>query len=145
MFLNFLKAVKIVRSSPITTGGNGDTITGTTVDAAGFDSACVVAELGPVTDAAVATLRVQDGALSNGSDAANISGASAVLTAATSSNTQIVVDVVKPMLRYITPTLQRATQNIAINSITVYLYNAKTVPVTQPSTVSASTLVIANT
>ncbi len=143
MFLNFLKAVKVVRSSPATAAGGSDTITGTTVDGAGFDSACVVAELGPAVDAGVATLRVQDGAVANGSDAANITGASAVLTASTSSNTQIIVDVQKFQARYITPTLQRATQNFTVNSITVYLYNAKSLPVTQPASVSASTEVLA--
>jgi uncharacterized Zn-binding protein involved in type VI secretion len=124
--------------------GNGDTQTSSTFAMDGFDSVCVVAELGPVVDAAVATLRVQDGSLSNGSDAANISGASAALTGATSSNTNLVVDVQRPQTEYITVTLQRATQNITINGITAYLYNAKNVPVTQPASVSASAIVLAN-
>ncbi len=145
MFSNFLKDVKIVRIKGPVTAGTTDTQTSSTIAMDGFDSVCVVAELGAVVDAAVATLRVQDGALSNGSDAANISGASAALTASTSSNTQIAVDVQKPQAEYITATLQRATQNVTINCITAYLYNAKNKPVTQPSTVAASTTVYANT
>ena len=139
--LNFLKDVKIVRCEPAAAAGTGDTLTGDTIDMAGFDSACFVAELGPVVDAAVGTLRVQGGAQSNGADAANISGASAALTGSGSSNTQICVDVQRPLQRYLTPTFQRATQNITLNSITGYLYNARKKPVTQPASVSAQTTV----
>ncbi len=143
MFLNMLKACKIVRIKNQVAAGGSDTQTSSTIDAAGFDSVMVVADLDLVVDAAVLTLRVQDGAVSNGSDAANITGASAVLTASTSSNTSIVVDVQKFQARYITATLQRATQNATIDCITAYLYNAKGQPVTQPATISASTEVLA--
>ena len=144
MFLNFLKHVKCVRIMNTVAAGTGDTQTSSTIDMSGFDSVAVVAELGPVVDNAVATLRAQDGAQSNGSDAANISNASAVLTALSSSNTNLLVDVQRPQNRYLTVTLQRATQNITINGITAYLYNARSIPVTQPASVSASSETEAN-
>lgn len=144
MFRNMLKDTKIVRIMNAVSAGTTDTQTSSTFAMDGFDSVCVVAELGPVVDAAVATLRVQDGSVSNGSDAANISGASAALTASSSSNTNLVVDVQRPASEYITVTLQRATQNVTINGITAYLYNTKNLPVTQPASVAASAECLAN-
>lgn len=141
--MNFLKEVKIVRIKNAVAAGTTDTQTSSTIAMDGFDSVCIVAELGPVVDAGVATLQVQDGALANGTDATNISGAVATLTGSTSGNTQMVVDVQKPLKEYITVTLGRATQNITIDCITAYLYNAHNKPVTQPATVSASTEVLA--
>jgi hypothetical protein len=139
VFQNFLKEVKVVRIKNTVAAGTTDTQTSNTIAMDGFDSVCVVAELGAVVDAAVATLVLQDGAQSNGADATNISGASAALTALGSSNTQIIVDTVRPQKEYITAILTRAIQNITIACITAYLYNAKSKPVTQPATVSAST------
>lgn len=144
MFLNFLQNVKIVRALNNVGAGTG-TSTSSTIDMSGFDSVCVVAELGAVVNGASVTLQIQDGADSNGADATNISGASASIpNAAGSSNNQLVVDVTRPQNRYITAEVVIASDNATIDCVTFYLYNAKDFPVTQPATVAGSTSLEAN-
>ena len=138
MFQDLLKNAKIVKMNNGAAAGTS-LVTSSTIDAAGYNSALVICDLAAVVDGSVMSLQVQDGAASNGSDAANITGASAGLTGATSSNGQIVVNVHKPLLRYLTATFARTTQNATVNSITAFLYNANgPEPVTQPTTVLAS-------
>ncbi len=144
MFRNFLKDVKIVRIMNAIAANSNGTQTGTVVTMDGFDSVCAVLDLAAVTDNATVTLRAGDGSLSNGADKANIAGATVTLTAATSSSQQIVVDVQKPLLEYVTFSVDQAVGNSAINNMTAFLYNAKNVPVTQPSSVAASVLKVAN-
>ena len=144
MFRNMLKDCKIVRIMNAIAANSNGTQTGTVVTMDGFDSVCAVLDLAAVTDTATVTLRAGDGSLSNGADKANIAGASATLTASTSSNFQVVLDVQKPLLEYVTFSVDQAVANSAIGSMTAYLYNAKNIPVTQPSSVAASTFKVAN-
>lgn len=144
MFLNFLKDVKIVRIMSAVAANSNGTQTSSVVTMDGFDSVCAVLDLAAVSDTATVALRALDGSLSNGSGAANIAGASATLTASTSSNFQVVVDVQKPLAEYVTFAVDQAVANSAIGSMTAYLYNAKNKPVTQPSSVAASTTKLAN-
>lgn len=137
MRLNLLKDCKVVKCGNGNVANTG-TVTSSTVDASGFDSCLVLADLAAVVDNAVATLALQDGALSNGSDATNISGANCAFTASSSNNVQMLLDVQLPQSRYLTVTLGRATQNITVNSLTLLLYNAKSKAVTQPTTIAAS-------
>lgn len=145
MRLNFLKDIKIVRAMNAVAANSNGTQTSSTVDGQDFDSMCAVLDLAAVTDNATVTLRCLDGALSNGADAANIAGASVTLTASTSSNYQVVLDVQRPLSRYITFKVDQAVQNSAINDMTIFLYNTSGKPVTQPSSVAASGTQEANT
>jgi hypothetical protein len=112
----------------------------TSIDMKGYDAITVICDLGTVTDASVLTLKLQTGALSNGSDAADVTGATTgAKTAATSSNTILAVDLIRPSGRYVTPVLTRATQNAAINCFVALLYRtSSSVPLTQGSTVLGS-------
>ena len=138
MFLNLLKCSKIVKA------GNGNAaaqtlVTSSTVLMDGYDSVMCIVDLAAVVDGAVMTLQAQDGALANGSDAANIAGAAtAAFTGATSSNGQIVLDLQKPLKEYVTFTFARTAQNVTVNSITMILYNARNKPTVQPTTVLSS-------
>lgn len=109
------------------------------IDMSGYDAIAVVCSLGTVTDACILNLKLQTGAQSNGSDAADITGATTGnITASSSSNKVLAVDVVRPTGRYVTTVLARGTQNAAINCFLAFLYRAKSVPVTQGSTVLGS-------
>lgn len=137
MRLNLLKDAKIVKAFN-GAGAGTSTQTSNTIDVSGFDSVLVLADLGAVVDTSALVLALQDGALANGSDAANISGANCSLTGNSSNNVQLALDVQLPQSRYVTATLARGTANATINSITMILYNAKSKPVTQPSTIAGS-------
>jgi hypothetical protein len=141
---NLLKNVKFVRAMNAVAANSNGTQTSSTVDAAGFDSVTAIVDLAAVTDNATVVVRVLDGALSNGADAANVASASATLTASTSSNTQIIVDCQRPLARYVTFKVDQAVGNSAIACGSFLLSNPSNRPVTQPSSVSASTTVAAN-
>jgi hypothetical protein len=131
---NLLKDCKFLVVKNAVAAGT-TTQTTSTVDMAGYDAVTFIAELGTVTDDSVLTLKAQDGTDSGGSGAADITGATtAAFTAATSSNTMIVLDVIAPQARYVTAVLTRATQNAAINCIIAILHRSKSRPVTQSAT-----------
>lgn len=111
----------------------------TSIDMSGYDAITVACDLGTVTDGSVLNLKLQTGAQSNGSDAADVTGATTGnITASTSSNKILAVDLIRPTGRYVTAVLARGTQNAAINCFVALLYRAKSVPVTQGSTVLGS-------
>jgi hypothetical protein len=113
--------------------------TSTHVDMTGFDGVMFIADLGTVTDNCVLTLKAQDGAKSDNTDQADISGATtAAFTAATSSNTAIVLDVVEPQKQYVRAVLGRTTQNAVLNTIIAILYRAKSKPTAVDASVIAS-------
>jgi hypothetical protein len=145
MFLNGLKDFKIVKiSNGATTGTSA--VTSNTFAMDGFDSVLIIADLAAVTDNCVLSLKAQDGAASNGSDAADITGATTGnLTASSSGNGQLVLDLHLPKKEYVTAVLGRTTQAATVNSITAILYNAHNKPVTQPATVLKSATVEATT
>lgn len=145
---NLLKDCLIVKVSSGAAAGQ-TAVTGTHVDLGvsagplgGYDGVCFIADLGAVTDGSVLSLKAQDGALSNDTDQADITGATtATLTAATSSNKLVVLDVLNPQKRYVRPVLGRTTQNAAVNTIIAILYRAKNRPAIADASVILSAVV----
>ena len=140
--MSFLKECKIVPVENSVAAGTATTV-GEIVDTAGFQGACFIYKLGTVVDGAAATLKIYQGSDASVSDVAELSGASAAIAVASSDSEQeLVVDVIRPRERYLRPTIVTATQNVEIDWGVCILYNPDTVPVTQPATVDASTLVV---
>ncbi len=145
MNLNLLKDAKCVKIQNGAAAAQ-TLVTSSTIDTTGYDSVLLIADLAAVTDGCVLQLTAQDGAAANGSDAANITapagpfaaaGATVqtvAVTAATSSNKALLLDVQKPLKRYLTATLSRTTQNAVVNSIWAILYNAAVKPVAAQDT-----------
>ena len=106
----------------------------------GFDAALFVASLGTVTSTCVLTLTVYENATNSNSGGSAVSSGSCTITdsGGATSNTLLAVDVLRPTKRYLYATLTRTTANAVVNDITCQQYRAKSVPVTQGSTVSAS-------
>lgn len=141
MNLAGIEEEKIVVASGVTSTGT-TTVTSDTVDCAGFDEVEVEALLETATDGSVPTLTVLDGDASNGSDKAAITGATATTTAASLSKQILAVTVIRPKKRYLTATLARATQAATVSGIIFRLRKPKIVPVTQGSSVLASTKLV---
>jgi hypothetical protein len=132
------KQAKVMKISNGAAAGTS-AVTSSTVDMTGYNAIMVIADLGTVTDASVLKLDLQEGAASNGSDAASVTGmATAAFTAATSSNTILVADATRPQKRYITAVLTRTTQNAVVNTIIAILYQSDNPPVTADASVLAS-------
>jgi len=120
-------------------------VTSSTIDRQGFEAARFVAVLGDVTDTCVLTLKVQQGDDSGGSDATDITGASATFTAGAASADlkALAVDVVKPTKRYLTAVLTRTTANAVVNTILCDLYHARNTPVAAGDVVATALKVVA--
>ena len=124
------------------TAGQATTV-GEIIDTAGFGGACFIYKLGTVVDAAAITLTIYSGTDAAVSDVAALSGATAVVATTSSDGEQLlIVDVKKPLERYLRPTIVTAMQNVEIDSAICILYNPDVLPVTQTSFVDVDTQVI---
>lgn len=120
-------------------------VTSSTFDSANYEDVLIMAKIGTITGSGTATVQVQQGDESNGSDAADITGASAVATGSADSDQLVIVDVYKPMKRYITVTVTRATANSEVDGIFAVLKNARSMPVSQDATHVAGITVLVPT
>lgn len=100
-----------------------------TFDRQGFDGARVLLQWGVVVDACTMGLKVQQGDLANGSDAADITNASLTKTASTSSGEVWSLDVYQPTKRYLTVVITRGAQNATIQACSVDMYDPRNEPV----------------
>lgn len=112
------------------------------LDMSGFDGVIFIAVLNTVVDGSVLTLTAYDNATNTNSGGTAVTGgATNAVTAATSSNTVIVLDVIRPAGRYVYATLTRTAQNATIGGIIAIQYKGKGPdPITQGATVLASAL-----
>ena len=119
-------------------------LTSDVLDMAGWDGCCFIAALGDVTASSALALTAL-GHTANAASGAAITGAAASFTAGASDadSKLLVVDVVRPVKRYIYATLARADQNAVVNGIIAIRYRGAKSPVTQGSTVIASALAAA--
>jgi hypothetical protein len=141
MIESILKAGAFDKVLVATAAGTADTLNGDIVDLQGYDSVCLVAILGDVTNTAVVTLKAYCGDASNVSDGAYKTNTATVTADATSAdNKLLILDVIKPGKRYVRADLVRATANAVVDGIIAYRYNARTVPTTQPADVVNSNI-----
>lgn len=142
MMLSFLKECKVLPVENSVAAGKATTV-GEIIDTAGYGGACFIYKLGTVVDGAAVTLKVYQGSNATVTDVAELAGASAAIaTASSDSEQRLIVDVIKPRERYLRPTIVTATENVEIDDAICILYNPDVIPVTQPATVDASTLVV---
>ena len=108
----------------------------TSVDMAGFDSVTFVACLGTLTATQVTSAKLQHSD-DNSSFSDVTSGATANMADA-DSNKLLIASYKRPTKRYVRLVVSRATANAVIDSVVAYQYRARTRPVTQSSTISAT-------
>lgn len=107
-------------------------VTGVTLDIRGFERVRGLAVLGDVADTSVLTLKYQAGHLADGSDMADVTGASVAFTAgvSTADSKVLVLDVVQPPKRYGRFVLTRGTADAVVACVLAELYDARRPPVT---------------
>ena len=106
----------------------------------GFDGVIFIALLGTVTDASVVTLTAFNNSVSSTVSAVT-TGVAASITAATSSNGALMVDVFQPSKEYVYANLTRTAQNAAVDGIIAIQYSARNKPTAQDlTTILASAL-----
>lgn len=110
------------------------TVNGATVDMQGYEAVLFICKLGTVTATGVVSMKAQGGAASNGSDAADLTGATTpTLTAVAAELNQgfLLLDVIKPRTRYVRPVVPRTVANTVIENITAIRYGRAVRPVPQ--------------
>lgn len=138
MSTNFLNDVKIQRVMNGVVAGTSDQ-TSSAVDTQGFTGCCFVASFGALTASQVTQIKVQQSDDDGASDAySDLEGSLVGPLADADGNKQLVVDIVRPQKRYLKLVVDRGTANAVIDGVVAYLYGAKSLPVTQPSSVMAA-------
>lgn len=130
--------VKVTQVSPAAAVGTS-TINGTTLDMSGFDGVMFVLLAGAITDGAPG-VQAASGSAANGSDKQTLLGALASLTNA-QSNQIAILDLYRPLDRYVTPEIVRGgSTGAVIGGLVAIQYCAGFKPTTQDAATIASTV-----
>lgn len=142
---NFLKNCKVSRVENAATAGVDD-LTTDVLDMSGFDSVAFIAILGDVTSGSAIELQVFGNTANSDSSPTpvELTADNVKFTAGASDadNKLLIVDVHRPSYRYVFGKLVIDTQNAVVDGIIAVQYNAKSLPVTQPSSVFSSAFLI---
>lgn len=134
--MNLSKNNKITIATTPTEGAAGTAdVNGATLDMQGFDGVLILVTMGAITSGAVTSIKAQQGAASNMSDAADLLG-SAQTIADTDDDKTYYIDIYRPQERYVRLVVDRATQNAVVASATYIQYKARVAPVTHGSNVA---------
>lgn len=125
-----LKNVKVTRAVAATAAGTSD-VTGSTIDTAGYEGVLFLLDVGTLTATQVTSMRAQQGAASDMSDAADLEGSIAGPVADGDGQKYLAIDVYRPLERYVRVIVDRATANAVLNGGVAILYGARSGPITQ--------------
>jgi hypothetical protein len=126
------KITRVVNSTAVGTSA----VNGTVLDMSGFEGVVFVLEAGTITDGTFA-VKAQDGADSGLSDAADLANSS-VAEAITDDNKCVILDIYKPLKRYIRPVVVRGgSTGGVIDGVLAIQYGPRSVPTTHDASTVA--------
>lgn len=129
------KDVKIVPCITIAAGAAASTVlAGSVIDFADCEGALIIVQTGPIVTGAVTSIKFQEGAASNLSDAADVLGTS-VTIADDDDNEVFFLDIKRPGKRYGRVYLTRGTQNATASAVAL-VYGQRSKPITQAAGVT---------
>lgn len=126
---NLLEGVKITKLTDATAAGTSAINSGI-VDMAGYDGVVFLTSTGTVLATGTATIKAQQGAASNLSDAADLTGTSQSFVD-TDDNKSVAIDIKRPVERYLRCVITRAVANSDWGPIWALQYRTRQMPVTQ--------------
>ena len=130
--MNLSKNTKLTRVSNAVAAGTTD-INSTVIDMQNFEGVQFLVAFGAITAGAVTSIKVQQGAQSDLSDAADLEG-TAVAVADDDDNKLFYLDVFRPRERYVRLVVDRETQNAVLDGIFAQQYGPRTMPTIHDST-----------
>lgn len=133
---NLLKDIKITRVLNAVAAGTSAQNT-SIVDMSGWDGVTFIAALGTLTATQVTSLKAQQGNASNLADAADLAGTLTGPMADGDSNKCLVLDIYRPLDRYVRGVVGRGTANAVIDGVIAIQYRGRKSPVTQDTTTIA--------
>ena len=134
---NLLKGIKITRVMNAVAAGT-TVQNGSVVDMSGWDGVTFIASFGTLTATQVTSLKGQQGQVSNLSDAADLAGTLVGPLADGDSNKCLVLDIYRPLERYVRPVVSRGTANAVIDGVLAIQYRGRKSPVTQDTATIAA-------
>jgi hypothetical protein len=121
--------VKITQVVDQSEGAAGATdINGDGVDMNGFEGVMFVAIMGPITSGAVTSLKAQQDTASDFSDDAQDLAGTGITIADDDDEQVFVLDIWRPLDRYVRPVIERATQNATVQSVLAVQYGPRELP-----------------
>jgi hypothetical protein len=136
--MNLSKNVLVSTAVTPTAGAAGTTdINGTTLDMSGFEGVLVLVRMGTITATAVTSIKMQQGAESDLSDAADLAG-TGVTIAADDDDQIFMIDLYRPTDRYVRVVVDRGTANAVVASAEYIQYGPREKP-TDNNVTDAST------
>lgn len=142
--MNLLKNCKVTRVSADGAGAASATPSkGTIIDMAGYNGVMFVALMGNVLDTSAVALKVAGAAVNDTAEMALLSGSAGGTAGASDYDDKLVVlDVYKPSQRYLEAQLFHVTANAPFDGILAIQYEPNEAPVTQGSSVVASSQLV---
>lgn len=136
-FQNLSKSAKFTTAITQAEGVAAQTdINGAILDMKGFEGVLMCVRFGAITAGAVTSIKAQSGAASNMSDAADLLGTGQTV-AADDDNEMFIIDLVKPLERYVRVVVDRGTQDAVVEDAFYVQYGAREQPVTQGSGINS--------
>ena len=128
------KAVKTDRIKPDASGftvaaGTTD-VNSDIIDTAGWEGVRFIIGFGAITAGAVTSVKAQQGAASNMSDAADLAG-SAITVADSDDNKVAIIEIYRPIKRYVRSVIDRGTQNAVVDFELVEYIDSRKQPITE--------------
>lgn len=131
---NLARNVKIARALNAVAAGQIDQ-SGGVIDRANYEGVVFIAAFGTLATGAATTLKAQQGAQANLSDAADLAD-TAVAIADSADNKLLVLDIHRPAERYVRAVVTRGTADSTIDGVIAIQYGPRVLPVTQDATVA---------
>lgn len=133
---NLSKNGKISQVITPTAGAAGTSdINSSILDMAGFESVLFLITLGAITSTAVTSIKAQQGAASNMSDAADLEGTAQTI-ADTDDEKVFYLEIVKPRERYVRLVVDRGTANAVVASAVAIQTRPTAAPVSHGTNVA---------
>lgn len=135
--LSLLKNGEFVRvMNAVAAGTTSQNSTG--VDCSGVDAVTFVAAFGTITSGAVTSIKAQQSSDDGSSDDYTDIAGSSCTVADDQDNKVAVLEIVRPLKKYVRLVVVRGTQNAVIDGVIAITSHARKVPVSQGSTVVAT-------
>lgn len=113
------ETIKTEIAVSVTAGAAGTSaINGAVFDTAGFAGVLMIVQMGAIVAGAVTSIKAQQGEQANLSDAADLLGTAQTI-ADTDDEKVFIIDIKKPIERYVRLVVSRATQNATLTALYV--------------------------
>jgi hypothetical protein len=137
--MNLSKNTKISTAITPTAGVAGTSdINGSTLDMADWEGVLMICRMGAITALAVTSIKAQQGAASDLSDAADLEGTGQTVADDDDDET-FYIDIYQPRERYVRLVVDRGTQNAVVAAANYIQYGPRKAPTTHGSGVSGET------